>query len=139
MAVLGMVIVLSSLSFAEEGCGTTKAQGRHEAKIKLLQDSAAALQKTNPDLAKGLTDYADKEAKELQEWKSNKESHEAKIKLLQDSAAALQKTNPDLAKGLLEKAEGKNKREMHNMMQEKYEKEEIGEKVEPKEEQGEKK
>ena len=134
LAVLGMAVFLSGLAFAEEGCKIGKMN--HEAKIKLLQDSAVALQKTNPDLAKGLSDYADKEAKEMQEWKTK---HDAKIKLLQDSAAALQKTNPDLAKGLQEMCAGKPKSEMQNMMQEKKEKEEIGEKVEPKSEQGENK
>jgi hypothetical protein len=104
------------------------------AKIKLLQDSAAALQKSNPDLAKGLSDYADKEAKKMQEWKAK---HDEKMKLLQDAATALQQSNPDLAKGLQGMCEGKSKGEMHKMMQEKNEKEEVGEKVEPKSEQGE--
>jgi hypothetical protein len=99
------------------------------AKIKLFQDSAAALQKFNPDLAKGLSDYADKEAKEMQEWKAK---HDAKIKLLQDASVALQQSNPDLAKGLQEMYESKTKGGMQNMMQEKNEKEEVEEGVEPK-------
>lgn len=122
LAVVGMVAFLSSLSFAEEGCKQGKMMN-HDAKVKLLQDSAAALQKSNPDLAKGLSDYADKEAKEMQDWKTK---HETKMKLLQDAAAALEKSNPDLAKGL-------------QGMCEKSEKEEVGEKVEPKSEQGESK
>jgi hypothetical protein len=109
-------------------------KGDRIAKIKLLQDSAAALQKSNPDLAKGLSDYADKEAKKMQEWKAK---HDAKVKLLQDASTALQKSNPDLAKGLQEMCAGKPKSEMQKMMQEKNEKEEVGEKVEPKSEQGE--
>ena len=96
-------------------------------KIKLLQDSAAVLQKSNPDLAKGLSDYADKEAKEMQEWEAK---HDAKIKLLQDASVVLQQSNPDLAKGLQEMCKSKSKSQMQSMMQEKNEKEEIGEKVE---------
>lgn len=134
LAVLGMIVFLSSVSFAEEGYHSGK--GNHEAKIKLLKDSAAALQKSNPDLAKGLNDIADKEAKEMQDWKVK---HEAKVKLLKDAATALQLSNPDLAKGLEEMSEGKPKREMQKTIQEKSEKEEVGEKVEPKSEQGESK
>jgi len=134
LAVFGMVYFLSGVSFAQETQALGKA--RHESKIKLLQDSAAALQKSNPDLAKGLNDIADKEAKEMQEWKAQ---HEAKVKLLKDAAAALQQSNPDLAKGLQEMSEGKHKQEMQKIMQEKNEKEEAREKVEPKSEQGENK
>ncbi len=117
LAVFTMIAFLSGISFAEEGC--KEGSINHEAKIKLLQDSAASLQKSNPDLAKGLSDYADKEAKEMQEWKAQ---HEAKAKLLKDAAAALQQSNPDLAKGLQEMSEGKHNKEMQKMMQEKNEK-----------------
>ncbi len=133
-AVVGMVFFLSSLAFAEEGCGVGRMN--HEAKVKLLRDSATVLQKSNPDLAKGLSDYAYKEAKEMQELKAK---YDTKVKLLQDAAAALQQSNPDLAKGLQDMCAGKPKSEMHKMMQEKKEKEEVGEKVEPKSEQGESK
>ena len=132
LAVFGMVVFLSGVSFAEEGCHPGK--GNHEAKVKLLKDSAAALQKSNPDLAKGLNDITDKEAKEIKDWKAK---HEAKVKLLKDAATALKQSNPDLAKGLEEMSEAKPKQEMKKMMQEKNEKEEVGEKVEPKSEQGE--
>jgi len=132
IAALGMIIFLSSLSFAEEGCHMGKMNP--DARIKLLKDSVAALQKSNPDLAKGLGNYADKEAKEMQEWKTK---HETEVKLFKDAAAALQQSNPDLAKGLLEMTEGKHKEEMQKMMQGKNETEEFGEKVEPESEQGE--
>jgi hypothetical protein len=132
VAVLGMIIFFSSLSFAEEGYPAGKMN--HQANVKLLKDSALALQQSHPELAKGLNDYADKEAKEMQEWKAG---HEAKMKLLKDAAAALQQSNPDLAKGLQEMSEGKHKKEMQEMMQEKNEKEEASETVEPKSEQGE--
>jgi hypothetical protein len=138
IAVLVAVICLSGLSFAEEGHHKWKENMENDtAKIKLMKDSAAALQKTNPDLAKGLSDWAAGEEKEMQEWKEQKAKHEAKTKLLNDSALALEKTNPDLAKGLKEMAEKKQKGKVREMMEEKKEKEEPGEKVEPKEEQGE--
>jgi hypothetical protein len=122
--VVGVAVFLSGLAFAEEGCKQGKMMN-HEAKVKLLQDAPAALQKSNPDLAKGLSDYADKEAKKKQEWKAK---HDEKMKLLQDAATVLQQSNPDLAKGLQGMCEGKSKGEMHKMMQEK---------AEPKSEQGE--
>ena len=140
IAVFAAVICLSAVSFAEEGHHNWKENMENEAaKIKLMEESAAVLQKTNPDLAKGLSDWAVDEAKEMQEWKEHKAKHEAKIKLLNDSAVALEKTSPDLAKSLKEMAEKKQKGKKHEMMEEKNEKEEPGEMVEPKEEQGEKK
>ena len=114
--VVGMVVFLSSLAFAEQGCKAGKMN--HEAKLKLLSD-----------LAKGLSDSDDKEAKEMQEWKVKQDT---KVKLLQDASAALQQSNPDLAKGLQEMCKSKPKSEMKNKMEEKNEKEEVGEKVEPK-------
>jgi len=134
LAMFGIVAFLSGASFAQEVQSTGKAH--HEARIKLLQDSAVALQKSNPDLAKGLNDIADKEAKEIQEWKAK---YDAKVKLLQDAAIALQQSNPDLAKGLQEMSKGKHRQEMQKMIKEKNEKEEVGEKVESKSEQGENK
>ena len=87
-----------------------------------MEDSAAVLQKSNPDLAKGLSDWAADETKEMQECKALKAKHEAKAKLLTDSAAALEKTNPDLAKGLKEIAEKKHGNKKHEMIEEKNEK-----------------
>ena len=56
-AVLGIAVFLSGVSFADEGCH--KGKMGHEAKIKLLKDSAAALEKSNPDLAKGLEEMTE--------------------------------------------------------------------------------
>jgi hypothetical protein len=136
---LGVIVSFCGVSFAESGKDGCKAwKESNEATTKILQDSVTALQKSNPDLAKGLTDYANEKAKEQQAWKECKERYEARTKLLTDSAAALEKTNPDLAKSLKEMSEHKYDKKMHEMKKEENEKEEIGEKIEPKEEQNEK-
>ena len=140
VAVVVVIMCLSGISFAEEGRHAWKEGKENEvAKIKLMKDSAAALQQSNSALAKGLSDWAANEEKEMQEWKELKAKHEAKIKLLTDSAVALEKTNPDLAKGLKEMVEKQQKGKKHEMMKEKNEKEEPGEMVEPREEQNENK
>ena len=135
---LAISICLSGMSFAEEGYHKWKDNMDNEvAKIKLMKDSATALQQANPALAKGLSDWAADEEKEMQEWKGQKAKHEAKTQLLTDSAAALDKTNPDLAKGLKKIAEKRSASKKNEMMEEKNEKEEAGETAEPKEEQNE--
>ena len=67
VAMMGIVAVLATASFAEKE--------HSEADIKLLKDSAAALQQSRPDLAKGLTDYANR--KEMAEPKT--ESFKGKL------------------------------------------------------------
>ena len=148
LAVLGIVVFLSGVSFAQTapavGKDLSTRKAKHEARIKLLQDSAAALQATNPDLAIKLTDIvngdtkekmeASKLAKGSAEWKAKRE---AKVQLYKDAATALQATRPDLAKGLMDMTVPKQKTEMQKAAEEKNEKEEVGEKVEPKSEQGE--
>ncbi len=44
-----------------------------QADIKLLRDAAGALQKSRPELAKGLNNYADRETEELSEKKEKEE------------------------------------------------------------------
>ncbi len=132
---LGVIASVCGMSFAENGKYECKVcKENDESAIKVLQDSAAALEKSNPDLAKGLNDYANEKAKIAREWKKRKERHEARMKLLTDSAAALEKTNPDLAKPLKEMSERKHDKKMREMKKEENE-EEMGEKAEPKEEQ----
>jgi len=132
IAVFGMIAIFSGISFAEEGHHACKeGKENEEVKIKLMKDSAAVLQQSKPDLAKGLSEWAADEEKEAQEWKEKKAKHEAKTKLLTDSATALGKANPDLAKGLKEMAEKKHECKKSEMM-EKDEKEEAGEEMESK-------
>ncbi len=118
--VLGIVVLLSGVSFAQMAPAAEKDSSarkvKHEAKIKLLQDSAAALQQANPDLAKKLSDFVNEEANESKEklakdspeWKAN---HEARVQLFKDAAAALQQVRPDLAKSLEEMTVPKHKSE----------------------------
>lgn len=153
--VLGIVVFLSGVSFAQmppaEGKDSPAWKARHDARIKLLQDSAAALAQINPDLAKKLTDLVvedankpketvegskEKVAKDSPEWNAKRE---ARMQLFKDAAAALAQSHPELAKSLEELTAPKPKTEMQTMPGEKNEKEEAGEKVEPKSEQGENK
>jgi hypothetical protein len=153
--VFAVTCFVSGSSFAEKKCGEKGKDGKEccgkgkdcckkgkegkgspEAKIKALNDSAAALEKTNPELAKELKAFADEKTKEAQEWKARKERYEARTKLLKDSAAALEKSNPKLAKELKGMCNSKHKKEA---MEEMNEKEEAGEKVEPKNEANENK
>lgn len=118
IAVFAMVISLSGLALAETGQGSCKPckEGKGgktdkeawTAKIKVLKDSAAALQTSNPALAKGLNDLADKKAEKIQKKQERKDKHDARIKLLKDSAAALQTSNPELAKELQKMSEEKH-------------------------------
>ena len=100
VTVCGAVVLLSGLSSAEMESGMGKAH--HQAQVKLLQDSAAALQTSNPELAKKLSAWATDEMNE-KEGKGHEE-RQARLKLLKDSAAALQASHPDLAASLTKKA-----------------------------------
>lgn len=110
---MGLSFLLAGVSFAEKE--------HHEAFIKLMNDSAAALQAAHPDLATGLTAWSNEEANEKEEKGEKKElegkaekemqdRHEANLKLLRDSAVALQQSNPSLAAELTKTADQKAKR-----------------------------
>lgn len=105
-----MAVFLSGLAFAEmENCAMKggKGKGASADKIKTLRDSALALQATNPDLAKGLNDLADKKAEDMKKWQEWKDKHDAKMKLLKDSSMALKASNPALAKELEKMSEAR--------------------------------
>ncbi len=113
LVAIATAALLSSISFAH---------GDEKAKIKVLNDSAAALAQSNPELAARLTQFANEEANEKDEEMGEKEElegaqeeamekhHMDHIKLLQDSAAALEKSQPELAKSLNEWADHSTKR-----------------------------
>ncbi|MCX5712440.1 MAG: hypothetical protein NTY47_05150 [Candidatus Omnitrophica bacterium] len=111
------MVFISGVSFAETATSAPAAtpaaaandvaaakKAKHEASIKFLQDSAAALKATNPVLAMKLTDIVNGQAKEKlvkdsPEWKAKRD---ARMQLYKDAATALQATRPDLAKGLMD-------------------------------------
>ena len=128
IAVFAMIISLSGLAYAKQECSVCK-EGKGgkvgkeacAAQIKYLRDSAVALQTSNPDLAKGLNDLADKKAEKMQKMQDWKNKCDAKTKLLRDSAAVLQKSNPALAQELWKMSEKKHveKEEDEEMMESK--------------------
>ena len=79
-----------------------------------------------------LTDIVNGEAKltkDSPEWRAK---HDERAQLYKDAAAVLQATNPDLAKGLMDMTVPWQKTGMQKAAEEKNEKKEAGEKVEPK-------
>ena len=139
LVVTGIIFLVSGVSFAQEAPAAATndvlaaRKARYEAAIKLLQDSATALQATNPDLAMKLVDIANGRSKEnlvkgSPEWKAK---HDVRVELYKEASAILQTTNPDLAKGLMDMAVPWQKPEMQKMTEENNEKEAVGEKIEP--------
>ncbi len=112
LLVLGLALSFSGTSFAHKE--------DNGAFIKLMNDSAVALQASRPDLATELTKWSNEEAHEREEkgekkeleGKAEKDMHanrEAHLKLLKDSATALQVSNPSLAVELTKTADKKAK------------------------------
>ena len=125
LAVLGIVVFLSGISFAKTAPAAEKdlsaRKAKHEARVKLLKDAAAVLQQSNPDLAKGLQEIAEGKQKSTEPkgspaWQAERE---ARLKLLKDAAVALQQSNPALAKNLQEMSEHKPITETQKKTQEK--------------------
>jgi len=111
IGVFAMIFSFSSLGYTEMGHGMHKG-GKIDketcvAQIKVLRDSAAVLQTTNPTLSKGLSDLADKKAEKMQKWQEWQDQHDAKMNLLKDSVAALKTSNPVLAQELQKMTEMK--------------------------------
>ncbi len=126
LMVAGAVTLLTAVSFAEKG--------EVEVKVKTLNDAAAALQKSNPELAFSLTKFANEEAAEKEDKNEDKKEPEGKeegmskdhvghIKLLRDSATALKQANPGLSLSLFEMADRSEKNRMRDEKDEKNEKE----------------
>ncbi len=134
LVICGAVFFFSRVSFANE---------MDQSKVKTLQDASAALAQSKPELAKGLSDLASEETKEIKDMSKEKKEgetkatsdwkakHEARVKLLKDASDALAQSNPELSKSLKEMSEKKHKHGMQKMGSEKNEKEEMGEKTEP--------
>ena len=106
---------LSSTSFADK---EILNKGGQEAFMKLLSDSAAALQPSRPDLEASLVKLVE-EMKNQDEMKkaagerteSQKKEHRgARLKTMRDAAEALQESHPDLAAELIRAADERSKR-----------------------------
>ena len=75
VVVLAVAVVVANLAgtlFAAEKMHHKDWKQMCENKIKALKDSAAILQKTNPDMAKELTDLASEKEKKMQEMADGK-------------------------------------------------------------------
>lgn len=107
-ALMGLVLIWSVVVLCSS---VSLAKGGDERdQIILLNDSAAALEESNPRLAKDLTQFADEKEKAL-EVKAEviKKQQTDRIKLLKDSAAILQQTYPVIAKSLIKMANAMEK------------------------------
>ena len=91
--------------------GVSKAKGGDDqTQIILLNDSAAALEDSNPGLSKSLAKFADEKQKEWEHKSTDKNPPplQEQIKLLKEAALAIQPTYPLIAKSLLKMAKDIN-------------------------------
>ena len=114
-----VLVVIGIITFNP---GVSQAKGGDEQdQIILLNDSASALEDTNPDLSKSLTKFADEKEKEWEDKNANKDALptpvtdknipqlQEQIKLLKAASLAMQPTYPLIAKSLNKMAEDINK------------------------------
>jgi hypothetical protein len=107
MKILLAFIVLGILAFNP---GVSQAKGGDDQdQIILLNDSASALEDSNPGLSKSLTQFADEKEKEWEDKNANKnglqkpiidKNIQYRIKLLRAAALAIGPIYPLIAKGL---------------------------------------
>jgi len=115
---LGILAVVFVLVF-NPGVSQAKA-GDDQIQIILLNDSAAALEDSNPGLSKSLTKFADEKEKEWEYKNANKgapptpvtdknsKQLQERIKLLKAAALAIQSIYPLIAQGLIKMAKDIN-------------------------------
>ncbi len=113
-----MVVLLVGIAFAPV-VSQAKA-GDDQTQIILLNDSAAALEDTNPGLSKNLAQLADEKEKEWEDKNAhkdvlptsstvkNKMQIQDRIKLLKSAALAIQPSYPLIAKSLDKMAKDMN-------------------------------
>ena len=101
--IIGLVFLYAPVSFAKDD---------DQDQIILLNDSAAALEDTNPDISKNLTQFADEKEKEWEAKNANqdpppplspeenKRVTEARINLLKKAEVLIQPFYPLIAKSL---------------------------------------
>jgi hypothetical protein len=102
-AVSCLIVSFSCAAFAQS----------KEARVKTLKDAASALKQSQPEIAKGLTDWMNVEAGVTKETMGALNGAEAK--LLIAAAGVLEKSNPVLAKELRGMAEGTQKKQMQKL------------------------
>jgi len=107
---LSVLMVIMLITF-DQGFSQTKGSAEQD-QIILLNDSAAALEDSDPDLSKSLTVFADEKEKEWEDSNANKDQIpapitdkeipkiEGQIKLLKAAALAIEPSYPLIAKGL---------------------------------------
>ena len=95
--------------------------GNDQGQIILLNDSAAALEDSNPDISKRLTEFADEKEKEWEKKDPNadtlpvvltdkiKAQIQDRIKLLRSASDLIETTYPLIAKALKNMANGMNR------------------------------
>ena len=122
--VIGLTAAILMSLPAVSSADMEKKEG-DETFVKLLRDSAAALQASDEDLAAGLTDFADEEARELQgkdekigaeneaeedDKEEMNEHRQAHFDILRDAAISLETSHPELAADLTKAAERTGKK-----------------------------
>lgn len=102
-------------------CASQAKTDDDQARIILLNDSAAALEESDPDLSKSLIQFADEKEKEWEAKQANKDALptpvtdkelpqlQYRIKLLKEAAMAIKPTYPLIAKSLYKMAKDLNR------------------------------
>jgi hypothetical protein len=102
-------------------CASQAKTDDDQAQIILLNDSAAALEESNPGLSKSLSQFADEKEKEWEAKEANKDALPTpvtdkelpllrdRIKLLKESALAIKPAYPIIAKSLYKMAKDLNR------------------------------
>ncbi len=92
-------------------CASQAKADDDQSQIILLNDSAAALEDSNPGLSKSLAEYADQKEMVLEHKSAdiNLNSLQSRIKVLNDAALALKTDYPSISRNLYKMAKGLNR------------------------------
>ena len=116
-----LMIIVAVFAIAFNPSVVQAKGGDEQSQIILLNDSAAALEDTNPELSKSLTKFADEKEKEWEYENANKGTTSTpvtgkntarlqdQIKLIKAAALAIRPTYPLIADSLDKMAKGLNK------------------------------
>ena len=102
-------IAMAGFTVGQPGAAFAHMHEHDRGNVQALRDASNALKQSNPALAQKLSDYADREAREREEWSKMREQKEqaeaGDVQLLRDSASALKQSDPKLARKLASFAE----------------------------------